>query len=74
MQYEKLPSSLSDSTSLPAHCLNVFIPLIDLSTTPEAGGTVFIPGSHHDLTICSLESEAKEPGSNSGVGNIGIIF
>ncbi|MCA9636404.1 MAG: phytanoyl-CoA dioxygenase family protein [Myxococcales bacterium] len=29
---------------LPPHCLNVFIPLVDI--TPEIGGTEFCPGSH----------------------------
>ena len=31
--------------TLPPHCLNVFIPLVDI--TPEIGGTEFCPGSHH---------------------------
>lgn len=30
---------------LPPHCLNVFVPLVDI--TPEIGGTELCPGSHH---------------------------
>jgi hypothetical protein len=31
--------------TLPPHCLNVFVPLVDIS--PENGGTELCPGSHH---------------------------
>jgi ectoine hydroxylase-related dioxygenase (phytanoyl-CoA dioxygenase family) len=35
---------LFDHTDLPPHCINVFYPLVDLST--ENGCTEFVPGSH----------------------------
>mmetsp|Transcript_9665 Transcript_9665/g.23789 ORF Transcript_9665/g.23789 Transcript_9665/m.23789 type:complete len:439 (-) Transcript_9665:114-1430(-) len=35
---------LSDKKHLPAHILNVFVPLVDL--TPEVGPTEFVPTSH----------------------------
>ncbi len=31
--------------TLPPHCLNVFVPLVDI--TPDNGGTELCPGSHH---------------------------
>lgn len=73
-QFERVPSS--STASLPAHCLTVFVPLIDLSAsagTPEAGPTSFLPGTHHDMTVLSLEAEASDPGSSSGVGSPTVL-
>mmetsp|Transcript_44044 Transcript_44044/g.138824 ORF Transcript_44044/g.138824 Transcript_44044/m.138824 type:complete len:318 (+) Transcript_44044:89-1042(+) len=53
--------------TLPAHCLTVFVPLVDLRRGLN-GPTAFLPGSHHGATAAAMAAEADEAGSSAGAG------
>ena len=45
---------MSNIHQLPAHCLNVFVPLCDM--TPALGPTEFVPGSHIQYDIIATNT------------------
>ena len=48
----------SEANFHPSHCVNVFIPLVDI--TKENGPTDFFPGTHHDPAFEALLPEVLQ--------------
>lgn len=56
--------------TLPAHCLCVFIPMVDLSS--ENGPTAFLPGTHHSQTVAHLKADAADASGSGSSAAMGL--
>lgn len=69
LRHEGSEGHMPSNATLPAHGLNVFVPLVDFCDEGSAAPTTFLPGTHHStVAAAAFEAEAAEPGSSAGTG------